>query len=52
MAPGPVLAGLVIVDNQYANVTYVSMAFLLVSFIFFNLLDKQTKNEFLKEEVI
>lgn len=35
IAAGPLLAGLVIVDNQYANLTYVSMVLLLLSYLLF-----------------
>ena len=35
IATGPVLAGLVIVDNQYANVIHVSIILLLLSYLLF-----------------
>ena len=38
IAAGPVLAGLVIVDNQYANIIYVSMILLLFSYFLFFLM--------------
>ena len=43
IASGPVLAGLVIVDNQYANVTYVSMILLLFSYFLFFLMYRQSQ---------
>ena len=44
IATGPVLAGLVVVDNHYANVIYVSMILLLLSYLLFFHMFKRTRN--------
>ena len=43
IATGPVLAGLVIVDNQYTNVIYVSMILLVFSYSLFFRMYKQSR---------
>ena len=44
LSAGPVLAGLAIVDNQYANVIYVSIILLLISYFLFLQMFKRARN--------
>lgn len=46
LSAGPVLAGLVIVDNRYANAIYVSIILLLFSYCLFFHMFKRTRNAF------